>query len=210
MEPLAKKIGFQKIRANSMNLMLVQEGCVKLGARALASTRDRVARGRPRARAHARWSRGRARCRGLRQGPSTWRLLQKPTLFFCHGAGAPFKFVIWEIKLRSQNELKLLKVKSHSENVISEPTYKNQLPTPSPPRHFPIPLPSHQSPWRRGVKGGEGWWWLVARKRHGKVAGRVLGKGRARARPRGLRQVPSTRRLLKKTHVFFVMARGLR
>ena len=138
------------------------------GARARARTRD----GRAGARAVAACDRVQVLgdyCRNLR--------------FFCHGAGAPFKFVIWEIKLRSQNELKLLKVKSHSENVISEPTYKNQLPTPSPPRHFPIPLPSHQSPWRRGVKGGEGWWWLVARKRHGKVAGRVLGRGgRARVR----------------------------
>ena len=177
-------------------------------ARARSPARATGSRGGAPARAHARWSRGRARCRGLRQGPSTWRLLQKPTLFLCHGAGAPFKFVIWEIKLRSQNELKLLKVKSHSENVISEPTYINQLPTPSPPRHFPIPLPSHQSPWRRGVKGGEGWWWLVARKRHGKVAGRVLGRGRARARPRGLRQVPSTRRLLKSPRFFLCHGAG--
>ena len=39
----------------------------------------------------------------------------------------------------------------------------------------------------------------------------VLGGGKARARPRGLRQVPITRRLLKKpTFFFFVMARGLR
>ena len=40
--------------------MLVQEGCVKLGARALASTRDRVARGRPRARAREMVARARA------------------------------------------------------------------------------------------------------------------------------------------------------
>ena len=175
-------------------------------ARALARTRDRFARGRPRARTRE----GRAVSRAV-AGCDRFQVLGddcKTYVFFCHGAGAPFKFVIWEIKLRSQNELKLLKVKSHSENVISEPTCKNQLPTPSPPRHFPIPLPSHQSPWRRGVKGGEGWWWLVARKRHGKVAGRVLGKERARARPRGLRQVPSTRRLLKTTHVFFLSWRG--
>ena len=162
--------------------MLVQEGCVKLGARALASTRDRVARGRPRARAREMVARARALSRPA-TGSKYLATIAETYVFFCHGAGAPFKFVIWEIKLRSQNELKLLKVKSHSENVISEPTYKNQLPTPSPPRHFPIPLPSHQSPWRRGVKGGEGWWWLVARKRHGKVAGRVLGRGgRARVR----------------------------
>ena len=170
---------------------------------------------RARARQHARQGRAgapaRARTRDGRAGARAVAACDRVQVlgddcrnlrFFCHGAGAPFKFVIWEIKLRSQNELKLLKVKSHSENVISEPTCKNQLPTPSPPRHFPIPLPSHQSPWRRGVKGGEGWWWLVARKRHGKVAGRVLGRGRARARPRGLRQVPSTRRLLKKPRFF--------
>ena len=40
--------------------------------------------------------RARARPRGLRQVPSTRRLLKNPR-FFCHGAGAPLKFLIWEI-----------------------------------------------------------------------------------------------------------------
>ena len=33
---------------------------------------------------------------GLRQVPITRRLLKNPR-FFCHGAGAPLKFLIWEI-----------------------------------------------------------------------------------------------------------------
>ena len=109
-------------------------------ARALARTRDRFARGRPRARTRE----GRAVSRAV-AGCDRFQVLGddcKTYAFFCHGAGAPLKFVIWEIKLRSQNELKLLKVKSHSENVISDPAYLNQLPTPLLPATSPSPFPA--------------------------------------------------------------------
>ena len=37
-------------------------------------------------------------------------------------------------------------------------------------------------------EGGEGWWWLVAWKGDEKVAKRMVERGKAAARPRGLRK----------------------